>query len=147
MAKRRTTIGKLPPKYKFVLNPYKDFRASSCTICRRPTHMRKFALMIHIDDWGFLALGKTCRYCSLCELIIAHQDELETELVECFERTAPHVIGNPYLVFGTTDKKKWKASLGTGGTPLNESLDYTAAFKDVLTLKYERGGWAPPKKK
>jgi hypothetical protein len=30
---------------------------------------------------GILALGKDCRYCSLCELIICHRDELEDELV------------------------------------------------------------------
>ena len=71
------TIGKLPPRYTFILNPYQDTRLSKCTICRKPTHMRKVALLIHIEEWGLLALGKTCRYCSHCELIIAHRDELE----------------------------------------------------------------------
>lgn len=143
MAKNKT-IGKLPPQFKFVLNQYKDFRASKCTICQRPTHMRKFALLIHIDEWGFLALGKTCRYCSLCELIICHQDELEDELVHLFERIAPEVIGNPYIVLGTVDKQRWKKSLGNSGEPLPHAMEHVADFEKVLDLKIE-GGWQPPK--
>ena len=65
-------LGKLPPRYLFILNPYTDARFSKCPRCERPTHLRKFALFILIDDWGPLVLGKTCRYCTRCELIIAH---------------------------------------------------------------------------
>lgn len=106
--------------------------------------MRKFALLIHIDEWGPLALGKTCRYCSLCELIIAHQDELEDVLVRIFEQHAPEVVGNPYVVLGTLDRKRWKESLGRGGNELTEALKYVADFEQVLTLKME-GGWQPTK--
>lgn len=141
----RVTIGKLPPRYTFILNPYKDTRVSRCPLCRKLTHMRKFALLIHIDGWGFLALGKTCRYCTPCELIIAHQDELEDELVGVFEDRAPHVIGNPYVVFGTQDKQRWKKSLGGEGDKLDQALEHAADFKDVLGLKME-GGWQPMKK-
>jgi len=139
------TIGKLPPRYTFILNPYQDTRLSKCTICRKPTHMRKFALLIHIDEWGLLALGKTCRYCSQCELIIAHQDELENELVHFFERVAPEVIGKPYLVLGTVEKQRWKDSLGQKAYKLSEALEYVADFKEVLGLKI-KGGWSPAKK-
>jgi hypothetical protein len=38
--------------------------------------MRKFPLLIHMDGYGLLNLGKTCRYCAKCEFIIAHQDQL-----------------------------------------------------------------------
>jgi hypothetical protein len=89
------SIGKLPSRYSFILNPYKNVRLSKCPRCQKPTHMRKFALLIHVDEWGLLALGKTCRYCTRCELIIAHKDELEDELVGVFERHAPEVIGKP----------------------------------------------------
>ncbi len=141
----KTTIGKLPPRYKFILNQYKQTRVSKCPLWRRLTHMRKFALLIHIDKWGLLALGKTCRYCSNCELIIAHQDELEDELVNVFEQHAPEVIGNPYVVFVTADKKRWKDSLGRGDDELSKALEYAADFKKVLGLKME-GGWQPMKK-
>ncbi len=30
---------------------------------RTPT-LRKFALLIHVDKWGPMVLGKTCRYCT-----------------------------------------------------------------------------------
>lgn len=141
----RATIGKLPPRFKFILNSYKTTRVSKCPICRRLTHMRKFALLIHIDEWGPLALGKTCRYCSLCELIIAHQDELEDVLVRIFEQHAPEVVGNPYVVLGTLDRKRWKESLGRGGNELTEALKYVADFEQVLALKME-GGWQPMKR-
>jgi hypothetical protein len=50
MAKNR--IGKLPPRYSFMLNPHAEVRLSVCPKCRKPTHPRKFALFIHIDKVG-----------------------------------------------------------------------------------------------
>jgi len=70
---------------------------------------------------------------------------LEDELVNTFEQHAPEVIGNPYVVFGTVDKKRWKESLGRGGDELSKALEYAADFKKVLGLKME-GGWQPMKK-
>ena len=67
-------IGRLPGRYSFLLNPYADTRLSKCPQCRRPTHSRKFPLVIHIEGWGPFILGKTCRYGARCELIIAHPD-------------------------------------------------------------------------
>ena len=55
-------IGKLPPHYTFILNPYPDERLSKCPKCHRPTHLRKFAVFIHIDEWEPMTHGKTCRY-------------------------------------------------------------------------------------
>lgn len=141
MAKRRT-IGKLPPRYGFLLNPYSDVRLSKCPLCERPTHLRKFALLIHIKGWGPLALGKTCRYCTPCELIIVHQDELETELANSFSRLDPEVIGNEYLVLGTLDKKVWKRGLNEGGETLDSSLEHVAEFKKHYDLEVS-GGWGP----
>ena len=138
-----TKIGKRPPRYSFVLNPYQDVRLSKCPKCQKPTHLRKFALFIHIDGWGPLALGKTCRYCSRCELIIAHQDELEAELAQSLRAVAPQVVGKSYLVVGTLDKGVWRAGLQGPGRPLDEALDYLADFKKVYDLHVEPGGWVP----
>ena len=44
-------------------------------------HARKFALIIHVEDAGLVALGYTGRFCTPCEFIIAHQEELETEFL------------------------------------------------------------------
>lgn len=139
--KKRTAkkhLGNLPPRYKFILNPYSDLRVSKCPICRGFTHKRKFPLLTHIDDWGLLVLGKTCRYCSLCELIVAHRDEFENELVTVFEHRAPHVIGNPYLVVGAVELKFWKESLDKKAENPLAMLDHAADFKQVLQLK---AGW------
>lgn len=103
MAQKR--FGKLPPRHDFILNPYDDLRLSKCLKCDRPTHMRKFALLIVIDEFGTMVLGKTCRFCTPCDLLMVHQDELEHELVVALERRAPEVMGNEYMVFGTVDKK------------------------------------------
>jgi hypothetical protein len=141
-----TRIGKLPPQYSFILNPYSDVRLSKCPKCDKLTHPRKFALFVHIDDWGPLALGKTCRYCSRCELIIAHQDELEAQLAHSLAAIAPEKIGKDYLVLGTLDKKVWREGLEGSGQPLGDALDHLADFKKVLSLHYEPGGWMPANK-
>ena len=139
---KKAKIGKLPPRFTFILNPHEHIRVSKCPICRRLTHMRKFPLLIYIDEWGLLALGKTCRYCSPCELIVLHKDELEAELVGTFERVAPDVIGNQYLVLGTVDTKWWKEGLGRVRDQPRDALEHLAEFKKVLGL--DPGGWRPP---
>ncbi|MGE5444224.1 MAG: hypothetical protein ACM3SR_06405 [Ignavibacteriales bacterium] len=143
----KTRIGKLPPRYSFILNKYPDVRLSKCPLCEKPTHLRKLALFIHIDGWEPMALGKTCRYCSRCELIMAHQDELEAELAYSFSKIAPEVIGNEYLVLGTVEKKVWKGGLKGSSNQLDEVLKHTADFRKVLDLKVEPGGWYPADKK
>jgi hypothetical protein len=140
MAKIR--IGKRPPQYSFILNPYSDVRLSKCPKCERPTHPRKFALVIHIQNWGPLVLGKTCRYCTRCQLIIAHQDELEAELATCLTPLAPEAVGSEYLVIGTMDKKVWQQGLHGSGTTLDDALEQMADFKRVFDLHIE-GGWGP----
>jgi hypothetical protein len=142
MAKSKTIrIGKLPPRYSFILNQYETERLSKCPKCRKLTHPRKFALFIHIVDWAPVILGKTCKYCSKCELIMAHQNELESELACIFERTALRVIGNDYLVIGTVEKKIWQQNLAKNTGTFGETLEYLADFKKYLTLHVEPGGW------
>jgi hypothetical protein len=139
----RAKIGKLPPRYCFILNPYRDERLSKCPKCHRPTHLRKFALFIHVDAWGPMALGKTCRYCTPCELIIVHQDELEAELAYHFSALAPEAIGRTYIVLGTVEKRIWQSGLQGRGNQLAEVLKHTAQFKRVLALHVEPGRWYP----
>lgn len=114
MAKRH--LGKLPPRYKFILNRYEYERLSKCPLCKKQTHERKFALFVHIDEWGPMVMGKTCKYCSPCEMIIAHQHELESDMAYAFSRLAPEVIGNEYLVMGGLWRRKY-GSAGWKATP------------------------------
>ena len=69
-------LGKQPPRYRFFLNPYTDVRFTTCPQCRGKTRVRKLPLVIHIDPMQLVALNKTCRYFSRCDLLIAHREEL-----------------------------------------------------------------------
>jgi|SRR5262245_37876590 len=136
-------LGGQPARYSFLLNPYFDQRLSKCPKCGKLTQMRKFPLFIHIDECQPIILGKTCRYCSRCELIMAHQDELEAELAHSLSKLAPDVIGNDYVVLGTMDRKTWQQHLEGSPQTLEEGLKHVAEFKEYLTLHVEPGGWQP----
>lgn len=140
MVKER--LGGLPPRYTFALNRYRDYRATRCPNCDQPTHLRKFALFIHVDPHHLLAMGKTCRYCPKCELIVAHQDELESELARFFEQRDPSVVGNDYLVIGTVDRKSWREGLRQPKS-IDEMLPHVADFKQVREIQFQPGGWYP----
>jgi hypothetical protein len=143
MAADEARIGKRPPRYAFILNPYADERLSRCPRCHKLTHPRKFALFIHVASWGPMTLGKTTVYCSPCELIMVHQHELEAQLAHAFDKVAPEVIGNEYLVVGTVDTSTWKAGLAGAGPKLDELRKHTADFASVLKLEVDPGGWRP----
>ena len=139
----KAQIGKLAPRYSFILNQHPDERLSRCPQCHRPTHLRKFALLVHIDELGLITQGKTCRYCTRCELIIAHQDELEAQLAESVGTIALDVIGNKYIVLGTVETKFWQRGMQGHCPQLEEALNHTADFKRVLDLIVQPGGWYP----
>ena len=110
--RKRPRLGALPPLYKFFLNPYADVRfTSSCPGCCGKTKQQKLPLAIHVSDWGMVILNKTCRFCRPCELLIAHQDEIEGYLAQLFAEVAPQVIGNDYLVIGTIERRDWRRGL------------------------------------
>lgn len=110
-------LGKLPPRFRFILNPYSDARFSSCPMCQGRTHLRKLPLVIHVKPAYTIALNKTCRYCSTCDLLIAHQDEVEAQLVAIFAARQPEMIGNEYLVIGTLERSDWKRGTKEALTP------------------------------
>jgi len=127
-------LGKQPPRYRFFLNPYADVRFTSCPQCGGKTKQKKLPLMIHIDEGGMMSLNKTCRYCLDCDLLIAHQDELEAQLAHDFQARAPSVVGNDYLVIGTLDRPDWRR--GKMGTmTVQDAIDALHDFKDVLRFE------------
>lgn len=134
-------FGKLKPRYSLILNQYSDFRASNCVKCEKPTFLRKFPLLIHIEGYELVTFGKTCRYCAKCELIVVHQDELEDELVYKFETLKPEIIGNDYFIIGTVDKNFWKKGLSGEPRTLEEILKHTADIRKYLNLEVESAGW------
>ncbi len=92
-----------------------------------------------------LSLNKTCRYCPRCDLLIAHQDDVEHFLVSFFTEENPEVIGNDYLIVGTIDRAVWKRGTQQPLT-LQEMIDALHDFKESVLFEVIRGGWMPPKK-
>jgi hypothetical protein len=117
-------------------------RCTRCPQCDRLTRLRKFALLVGINDYGMMVVGKTCRFCPTCEFIIAHQDELEELLAASFTTHQPEMIGSDYHVLGTVERKTWRKGLRDDITP-QEVLKHTADFKKEFNLHYEPSGWYP----
>ena len=140
-----TQFGKQPPQYRFFLNPYQDVRFTSCPQCNSKMHQRKLPLVIHVDPMNLLLLNKTCRYCPHCDLLIAHQDDVEHFLASFFTQQKPEVVGNDYLVLGTLDKAVWKRGTQQPLT-LQEMLEALHDFKEVVTFKLT-GGWVRDERK
>jgi hypothetical protein len=137
-----TRLGQRPPRYRFILNPYSDVRFSSCPECRGRTLLRKVPLAVHVDPHHPVLLNKRCRYCPDCDILIAHQDELEHMLVMSFQENNPDVVGREYLVLGTFDKSTWRRRKNEpilmGNLP-----EYLHAFKGYLQVEYSPAQWAP----
>ena len=135
-------FGKLPPRYRFILNPYPDQRFSSCPDCRKLTKWRKFVLLVHIDPLHLLAQNMHCRFCPDCDLLIAHQDELETQLVIHVSEHFPADVGNDYLVLGTMERSAWNENR-LHPKSLPEILENVADFREVLQIHARPAGWYP----
>jgi len=139
---KASPIGKLPPKYTFILNPYTDARFTRCPGCDQKTKQRKLPLFIHVEPLRPVVLGKTCRYCPACDLLIVHQDELEAQLEALFAERDPSLIGNDYLVLGTVERQAWRESLKQP-KGIQEMLEHLHDFKGVRTVEYRPAGWYP----
>jgi len=127
-------IDKQPPRYTFFLNPYLDARFTKCPKCEGKVGQKKLPLVIHVEDWGPVSINKTCRFCSRCELLIAHKDKIESLLAQFFERLDPKVIGQDYLVIGTLDRSEWKRGV-SGKVTLQDMIDVLHDFRDVVQFK------------
>jgi thiol-disulfide isomerase/thioredoxin len=133
-------LGKQPRRHDFFLNPYRDWRASYCPKCEARTRLRKFPLAIHVEPRNPVVLNKSCRYCPPCDLIIAHQDEIETQLTIHFSEHDPTLAGNEYLIMGTLDRAVWRRSRKEP-IPIGELMDQVHVFKQVLIFEPEHYGW------
>ncbi|MBL6983508.1 MAG: hypothetical protein ISR58_20195 [Anaerolineales bacterium] len=137
-----TQLGKQPPLYRFILNPFDDVRFSTCPECGQRTLLRKVPLVVHVDPIQPVMLNKHCRYCPDCDLLIAHQNELEHLLVLTFQQRAPEVMGNDYLVLGTVDKDTWRKQQKEP-IPVGQLPEHLHDFREVLKLNYAPAGWYP----
>jgi hypothetical protein len=135
-------IGKLPPRYRFFLNPYTEYRFSSCPRCHAKMHQRKLPLVIHIDPLHLIALNKTCRYCPGCEVLIVHQNELESILAAMFAERWPHDLGNAYLVLGTMERADWKEGMRVEPSPA-DAFARMHDFREHLNFVVQPANWYP----
>jgi site-specific recombinase XerD len=129
MARRRTgasrsvpRLGKQPPRYCFFLNPYRDVRFTTCPQGGGKTRQRKLPLVIHVDPVQLIALNKTCRYCPGCDLLIAHQDEVEAWQA-VLAATATESLGNRLmlaLAYDAALRREELCALAVGAAYLRE---------------------------
>jgi hypothetical protein len=115
-------------------------------MCQGRTLLRKLPLVIHVKPAYTVALNKTCRFCPTCDLLIAHQDEVEGQLVAIFAERQPEMIGNEYLVIGTLERLDWKRGTKEALTPA-EMVEGLHDFKEVRKIKPAARWSQEPKRK
>ena len=134
---RQSRLGALPPRYAFVLNPHVDTKFTTCPRCKTRTNLRKLSLVIHVDGFGLVLLGKTCRLCVRCETLIADKAELEKLL-----STVVNVSRLEYLVLGTMDRRTHRLGLA-GAASLDDVRAHTSDFKSYWNVEVTPAGWYP----
>lgn len=139
MPNKSPFFGDLPARYKFFLNPYSDVRFTRCPQCEGKTSQKKVPLVIYIDPHYPVNLNYSCRYCPECDILIAHKDEIEGHLYRLFSERAPEVMGNDYMVMGTTERVYWKEGFTKPHLP-PELLANLHGFKEYLNFE-RMGGW------
>ena len=142
LRRKSTRLGELPPLYRFILNPYTEARFTRCPNCEQKMRQRKVPLFIHVDPFHPIVLGYTCRYCPDCDLLIAHQDQIEALLANLFAERDPEVIGNDYVVIGTVERKAWREGMKQP-KGIDDMLAHLHDFKEVLAVEYQPAGWYP----
>ena len=93
--------------------------------CETKTNLRKLSLVIHLEGFGLVLLGKTCRLCLSCETLIAHKAELDTLL-----NTVVNISKPEYIVLGTVDRRTHRLGLA-GSASLDDVRKHASDFKIV----------------
>ena len=135
----KARLGALPPRYSFVLNPHRDAGFTRCPKCEAKTRIRKLPLVIHVEDFGVVVLGKTCRLCPACEVLIAHQAEIEQLLSALLGRA---VDAQTFVVLGTVERPVWRRSL-THPAAVDAVKKHMADFKTYLRVDFTPAGCYP----
>ena len=89
-----------------------------------------------------IALNYTCRYCPNCDLLVAHQDQIEELLAALFAQYDPSAVGNDYLMIGTVERKAWRENMKRP-QPFAEMMAQTHDFKSHSTIQMTMAGWFP----
>jgi hypothetical protein len=130
-------MGALPPRYSFFLNPHPNERFTRCPRCKATMRVRKIPLVIHVDSVGLVLLRKTCGLCVVCEMLIAH----EAEVNRVVEGLVPHsAIPPTYLVLGTLGSGTWRDGM-RGGVTIEEVRHDMADFKAYMRVEITPRRW------
>jgi hypothetical protein len=83
-------------------------------------------------------LGKTCRLCVVCDVLIAHEHEVTPLLM-----TSVADLNAPpqYVVLGTVETRIWRSGM-TRGVTLEAVKESMADFKQYLRIEVMPGGWS-----
>lgn len=132
-------MGALRPRYSFVLNPHRDAGFTRCPKCEAKTRIRKFPLVIDVEGFGLVNLGKTCRLCTGCEVLIAHQAEIEQLLSVLLGRA---IDSQNFVVLGTVDSQVWRRGLAHP-VCLDAVKKHMSDFKAYMRVDFTPAGWYP----
>lgn len=130
-------------RHRIFLSHYRDNAFTRCPKCGGKSKLRKFPLVIHIEPRQLLLLNKQCKFCPVCDLIIAKKDEVESMMAERIGGERPELLGNDYQVFGTLDRKDWLEG-HRGEFPPHELIRRVYVFRDEWNFEVIPGGWYPP---
>ena len=100
-------------------------------------------LVIHVEHPAgarLTILGKTCRLCLVCEMLIAHDADISRLLIA--SGVAPEGGTPAYVVLGTVVPRVWRAGL-TRGLTLEAVRASMADFKQYMRIDVTPGGWYP----
>ena len=131
-------MGVLPPRYAFFLNPHANEAFTRCPRCKAKTRVRKMALVVHVDSVGLVLLRKTCRLCVVCEMLIAHEDEMD-RLIDSLRNH--RVGGRKYLVLGTLESRTWRQGF-SGSVTIDEVVGAMADFKAYMRVDITPRHWS-----
>ena len=130
-------MGLLPPRFSFLLNPHQNESFTRCPRCKAKTRVRKLVLVIHVDSVRLILLRKTCRLCIVCEILIAHEAEMD-RLIGGLETG---VLRREYIVLGTLDPKTWRRGF-SGSVTVDEVAGTMADFKAYMRVDITPRHWS-----
>jgi hypothetical protein len=91
----------------------------------------------HVDGFGLVILGKTCRLCLRCETLLAHKAELDKLIA-----TVATVANADYVVVGTADRRTYRRGLA-GTASLEDVKAHTSDVKSYWSVEVTPAGWYP----
>jgi hypothetical protein len=98
-------------------------------------------LVIHVEHPAgarLTILGKTCRLCLVCEMLIVHEADISRLLIA--SGVAAGSGTSAYVVLGTVVPRVWRAGL-TRGVTLEAVRASMADFKQYMRIDVTPGGW------